>query len=153
MDHSKRSLLFGRRHSAPLRPPWGIETTILSACTGCGDCARVFPSHIIEIGAGGYPEIWLGKGECTFCGRCAEACRAPVFDLARPAFQHKVAIGDRCLSRSGIECRSCQDACPENAIHFRPRLGSSAEPVLQVDLCTGCGACLVQCPANAIEPV
>lgn len=153
MDHGRRSLFFGRRHSTPLRPPWSTEASILSACTGCGDCARSCPSGIIEMGAGNYPEIRLEKAECSFCGRCAEVCRADVFDLARPAFRHTMAIGEGCLSKAGIECRSCQDACPEAAIRFRPRLGRSAEPLLQTELCTGCGACLAQCPVNAIEAV
>lgn len=153
MDHGRRNLIFGRRLSTPLRPPWSTEAAILSACTGCGDCARSCPSGIIEMGAGSYPEIRLEKAECTFCGRCAEVCRADVFDLARAPFRHTISIGERCLSRTGVECRSCQDACPEAAICFRPRLANSAEPVLDADLCSGCGACLAQCPVNAIEVV
>ncbi len=153
MDPRRRSFFLGRRAAPPIRPPWSTEAAILSACTSCGDCAASCPSGIIEMGAGNYPEIRLDKAECTFCGRCAESCRASVFDLARVPFQHTVAIDDRCLSKTGIECRSCQDACPEAAIRFRPRLGRPAEPILQADMCTGCGACLAPCPVGAIRVV
>lgn len=153
MDPGRRSFFLGRRATAPVRPPWSTEAAILSACTSCGDCVASCPSNIIEMGAGNYPEVRLDKAECTFCGRCAEVCRADVFDLTRKPFRHTVAIGESCLSKAGIECRSCQDACPETAIRFRPRLGRPAEPVLQADMCNGCGACLAPCPVNAISVV
>lgn len=153
MDHGRRNLLLGQRCSRPLRPPWTTEDAILSACTGCGDCVTACPAAIVATGAGGYPEIRLAEGECTFCGRCAESCSAGVFDLARPAFRHAIAIGGNCLSKTGTECRSCQDACPQAAIRFRPRLGGIAVPELDGDLCTGCGACLAPCPVDAIRAV
>lgn len=103
------------------------------------------------MGAGRHPEIRLDEAECTFCGLCAEACPEPVFDLARPAFAHTISIGETCLPRTGTECRSCQDACPEAAIRFPVRLGAPAEPVLEAGLCSGCGACLAQCPVDAIR--
>ncbi|MEW6055384.1 MAG: 4Fe-4S dicluster domain-containing protein [Bdellovibrionota bacterium] len=45
-----------------------------------------------------------------------------------------------------IPCRACADACPENAIEITQLLD---EPRLIEDRCTGCGACVVSCPAGA----
>lgn len=44
-------------------------------------------------------------------------------------------------------CGSCQDACPNNAIHYRDR------PELNKTLCDLCGACVDVCPSEALELV
>ncbi len=152
MDYARRNFLFGRGdRTPPLRPPWVAEAALLAGCTRCGACGTACHSEVIAIGSGGYPELRPHKGECTFCGLCAEACSAPVFDLRRKAFTHVVAIGETCLSTRGTECRACQDVCPEGAIRFRLRVGRAAAPELDADACTGCGACVSHCPADAIK--
>ena len=64
---------------------------------------------------------------------------------------HAVAIAPSCFAKSGIACQSCGDACPHQAISFRPRVGSPFLPELDDDACTGCGACIDICPAGAIS--
>jgi ferredoxin-type protein NapF len=59
-------------------------------------------------------------------------------------------IGDTCLAEAGIECRSCGDACPELAIHFRPRIGLPPQTFVKVAVCTGCGECVGACPGDTI---
>ncbi len=72
--------------------------------------------------------------------------------FGRPAPGRVVAvIGDRCLARHGIVCRSCGDACEARAIRFPPRLGGVAMPLLDSDACSGCGECISVCPAVAIS--
>jgi ferredoxin-type protein NapF len=105
------------------------------------------------MGPGRWPQVDFSRNECTFCGKCAEACPEPVFDRALPAFPHAVAIGEACFAARGVVCQSCGDACPESAIRFRPRLGGPALPSLDADRCTGCGACIGPCPASAIAVV
>ncbi|WP_131112197.1 4Fe-4S dicluster domain-containing protein [Sulfuricystis thermophila] len=61
------------------------------------------------------------------------------------------SIGPACIAYvDNVVCRSCGDACDEQAIRFSPRLGSAALPVVLTERCTGCGACLPVCPAGAI---
>lgn len=91
-------------------------------------------------------------GECTFCGACAEACPEPVFgDTGHTA--HRADITDDCLTHAGIACMTCRDTCPEAAITMQPRIGGPFLPRLEAASCTGCGACISACPADAIRAV
>lgn len=56
-----------------------------------------------------------------------------------------------CLSMNATICRSCGESCDDEAIKFNLKLGGIAEPVLDIDLCTGCGACFAACPVRVIE--
>lgn len=63
----------------------------------------------------------------------------------------KVArVGEGCLEAHGIVCRACGDACDARAVGFLPLAGGLAKPVVDPDLCNGCGACIAVCPVGAI---
>lgn len=143
----RRSFLFAQ-HTSHLRPPWTDERA-LASCTGCAACVSACPSRLLELVAG-KPVITF-TSECTFCGACADACPDDLFDRERRPFRHTVSVTDRCLPRLGVVCQSCRDACPETAIRFKPRRGGPFLPEVQEDACTGCGACISTCPAQAIE--
>ena len=63
---------------------------------------------------------------------------------------HIAAISDDCLARAGVFCMSCRDACAEQAIRFRPRVGGLFLPEVIESACSGCGACIALCPTRAI---
>jgi formate dehydrogenase beta subunit len=57
----------------------------------------------------------------------------------------------RCLSCGNcFECDNCFAACPEDAII---KLGPNEGYEIKLDLCTGCGICVEQCPCHAMEMV
>jgi NADPH-dependent glutamate synthase beta subunit-like oxidoreductase len=57
----------------------------------------------------------------------------------------------RCYSCGNcFECDGCFGACPEDAIS---KLGKGKGYAINYDLCTGCRACFLQCPCNAMEMV
>lgn len=58
--------------------------------------------------------------------------------------------GAGCLSKLGVTCEICRDACEAGAVTLPPRIGASPEPRV-ADSCTGCAACIEACPANAIQ--
>src|SRR5690606_26841944 len=124
----------------------------LDHCTRCADCISVCPTHIIVSGDGGYPTLDFTLGECTFCQQCVQSCPSgaltPNFT---PAQQLLASIGPGCLTQTGVECRICGEACPTQAIRFRPRSGGVAQPSFNAGQCTGCGACVAPCPTLAIS--
>jgi ferredoxin-type protein NapF len=59
-------------------------------------------------------------------------------------------ISVACLARQGVACQSCRDACPQDAIRFRPRAGGPFLPEVDDALCNGCGACVAPCPVGSV---
>ncbi|MBJ6980181.1 MULTISPECIES: ferredoxin-type protein NapF [unclassified Luteimonas] len=151
-DRSRRALLRGGLHAAPLlRPPWALdEGRFASACTGCDACIQACPPRVLARGEGGLPEFDPARGECTFCGDCAAACGERAFGpvTARP-WGLQAQVGEACLAARGIVCWSCRDACGASAIRFAPTRAVPL-PRIETDLCTGCGACVGACPTSAI---
>ncbi len=58
---------------------------------------------------------------------------------------------NNCLSMNATICRSCGESCEDEAIKFNLKLGGIAEPVLNIEACSGCGACFSVCPVQAIQ--
>jgi ferredoxin-type protein NapF len=151
---SRREFLKGERRSvvARIRPP-GIAEEALAACTGCGACVEHCPAGIVSL-VDRLPALDFTAGECTFCGACAERCPEPVFSgdaVAR--FDHVVTIAAACLPFQRVDCQACRDACPTDAIRFRPVRGGPFVPELTAEACTGCGACISVCPVGAVSTV
>ncbi len=60
-------------------------------------------------------------------------------------------IASNCLTYGGIHCHSCAETCEPEAIRFHMRVGATANPTIDLELCTGCGDCRTNCPVHAIE--
>ncbi len=151
-DASRRAWLRGDRTPVPVAPrlPWLLPEAFFAGCTRCGACLDACPERVIAAGDGGLPGIDFERGGCTFCGACRARCPLPLFDRdAERPWAYRVGITGKCLTRHGIVCRSCQDACAAGAIRFAPGPARVAVPVLDDEACTGCGACVGVCPVSA----
>ena len=134
-----------------LRPPWTSENQVRQHCTSCGDCIAACPESILVVGPAGTPAVDFSQNACTFCGACAEACKEDVFGAIHELPWALVArIGADCFLKRGIACRSCTDVCDERAIRFDVRGGLVGAVNVRDADCTGCGACVGTCPADAI---
>lgn len=158
MDLHRRQFLRGdiAARQLPLFPPWSVaRASFAETCTRCGDCLRVCRENILVKGDGGFPVVDFNRGECTFCGECEQVCKPHALDrsVRSQAWQVNTVLSKSCLALNNITCMSCVDHCEARAIHFKPRVRASAVPEIDVVSCTGCGACIAQCPVKAISIV
>jgi ferredoxin-type protein NapF len=156
----RRSFLRGRSpkfNKAAIHPPWTRPIDeFITQCTRCSDCATACPTGIIIKGDGGYPEVDFSRGECLFCEKCIQSCKADAFihnieKTANNAWSLVTTVLPNCLSLNRVMCRACGDHCDVQAIRFQLKVGGIAEPIIQDELCTACGACLYVCPESAIQ--
>ena len=149
-----------------IRLPWIInEQHFTDNCSQCGDCLSACEEQIIIKGDGGFPTIDFTKGECTFCQKCVESCKLPLFaeNLTEQPWRLTnnegltanlaIEIKDNCLAVNQVFCRSCQDSCEGEAISFQYTTSSIPQPVINKNDCNGCGACVSVCPQTSISPL
>lgn len=158
MDLNRRLFLRGRVLHEPqvaFRPPWSVvpDSLFATRCTRCADCVRACPRQVLKSGDGGFPTIDFTSAGCSLCGDCARACTTAAIapDEKPEAFPWRVKISDACLTRHGVECRICGDACDAGALRFAPALGGIAQMRIQLESCTGCGDCVAICPVKAVS--
>ena len=139
----------------PLRPPWALaEQSFTSLCDRCGHCIDVCPTQILQSGRGGFPVVDFSAGECLFCEECLDVCKPGALEKAvgGQPWSLKASIdSETCIAFNGVECRSCQDPCEPRAIRMPPVAGGVAIPDIDINLCTGCGACYAVCPVRAVR--
>ena len=150
--NQSRRRLFSRRKSNAIRPPWSrTDIEFTDICSRCDKCIQSCETDIIIKGDGGFPEIDFKIDECSFCKKCAEVCPEAIFtDTNEQAWQLTATVNDTCLAHHGIWCQSCKDACDPRAITFKPEIGQAPRPNIDLNACTGCGACVAPCPNNSI---
>jgi 2-oxoacid:acceptor oxidoreductase delta subunit (pyruvate/2-ketoisovalerate family) len=81
------------------------------------------------------------------------ARRVSTFDEVVGGLDESTALYEarRCLSCGNcFECDNCYGMCPDNAI---TKLGPGKRFAIDYDYCKGCGICVAECPAGAIEMV
>ena len=140
------------------RPPHAVaESEFVAGCTRCDACIQACPPHALyrapeEDGQfAGFPILDAESQPCLMCDDlpCVTACEASVLRFEAPAAMALAKVDSvACLAFRGTVCTVCVERCPvENAITLE-----AGRPVVDADICTGCGVCQYVCPApgNAI---
>jgi ferredoxin-type protein NapF len=131
------------------------EAQFIARCTRCSACIETCPARLIVKGRGGFPEVDFSRNECTFCGDCVKACKdqALVAGGDRAPWPLKAVIAETCLAVRQVVCRTCGEQCETGAICFLLQPGGMAVPLINLETCTGCGACVRVCPAGAVSMI
>ncbi|MEF1311047.1 ferredoxin-type protein NapF [Vibrio mytili] len=150
---SRRRLFAIKTTNSAVRLPWLVRhAEFTDACTRCGRCIDACETNIITKSDGGFPAVDFSIDECTFCYQCADSCPEPLFSpKTEVPWQAKAEINETCLAQNNVECRSCGDMCDPMAIQFKLELGKVAQPIINIDECNGCGACVSVCPTSSIN--
>ncbi len=151
------------KKTVPVTPPGSISLERFShTCIACHLCVAACPSQVIQpaaarLGSGGIflPRLDNEKGYCTYeCIRCGEVCPSgAILPLAQKE-KKRVQIGkvhfirENCIViTQGTVCAACAEHCPTKAVDIIP--GSNPPvPVVNQEICVGCGACEYACPSK-----
>lgn len=150
----------GKKSGKPAVLPPGATEEFADTCTRCYACVNACPSGIIRVKRDGnlnelfMPELCFDNGTCEeSCNRCSQVCPTGAIRMLSHDEKWRTQIGQarvrkgRCLAWADNEyCMVCDEYCPYNAIETVWR-GDIACPVVNPDLCRGCGACEYACPA------
>lgn len=138
-----------------LRPPGAQdESRFLATCLKCNRCLTACPqaclrTGVLEDGLLNWrtPIMDFHRGACDFCGECEQVCPSgAIRDVSANSCVIGTAVVDeqRCLAWAQSGCRLCVDVCPYEALS----LDSAGRPVVDEQLCNGCGLCEYTCPSN-----
>ncbi len=159
-------------HGKLIRPPGTIpEENFMARCLACGECMKVCPTNSIQPCTffDGFSRLYTPKivpriagceEKCNLCGNVCPTGAIRKLPLEEKQF---VKIGTavldrhRCLAWSqNKECLVCDEVCPYNAIEARlvdTVKGRFKVPVVNEDLCLGCGMCEQHCPIFDIAAI
>ena len=156
-----------------LRPPGAKnEKQFLESCIRCGLCVEACPFDTLKLaslGDGisvGTPYFEPRKIPCYMCENipCVPVCPTGALDVNLVSTNDKldinkakmgVAVVDmkNCVAYWGIQCDACYRACPllDKALYLEYRRNERTQkhafllPVVDSDICTGCGVCERAC--------
>jgi len=148
----------------PITPPGSLNLErFKEKCTGCHLCVVRCPSQILrpaglEYGFGYMlkPHVSYIDSYCNYeCTVCSEVCPnhalKPLTKEEKAVTQTGIAefFIDRCIVETeGTDCGACSEHCPTQAVHMEPYTGTLTIPVVEPDLCVGCGGCESICPVR-----
>ncbi len=160
----------GQGRSSPvLRPPGAAPAwQFPQLCLRCGNCTRACPAGIIHVDWQSKtiadwltPVVSIENDYCREdCCDCMQVCPSGAIvrgDLAAKR-EHPIGLAhvdlNRCRLALNLDCRTmCLEECPYEALVLREWSWEDGlvYPVVQVDKCPGCGACVLACsPMDAI---
>lgn len=154
----------------PIVPPGAKGLSYLkNNCTACQLCVSACPNNILipsgKLSTLMQPEMSFERGYCRpECVECSLVCPNNAINNITPAEKTAISIGhavwikDNCVvNTDGLQCTSCERHCPTKAITriaINPDDEKSLKiPVIDTELCIGCGACEYYCPARPFSAI
>ncbi|MCD8081010.1 MAG: 4Fe-4S dicluster domain-containing protein [Bacteroides sp.] len=158
------------KRNHPIVPPGAVSVRNLTAhCTACQLCVSACPNGVLrpssELSTLMQPEMSYERGYCRpECTECSQVCPAGAIIPITPADKAGLSIGtavwikENCIvNRDEVQCTNCEYHCPTGAITLVDRnpgySDSLRTPVIDKELCIGCGACENLCPARPFSAI
>lgn len=154
----------------PLVPPGALSAkNMKDHCIACQLCVSTCPNHILapsaKLSTLMQPEITFEGGYCRpECVECSQVCPAGAIKPITTADKSAISIGqafwikENCVVNTDeIQCNNCERHCPTGAITLIDRDPGYSDslkiPVIDKELCIGCGACENLCPARPFSAI
>ncbi|MDH6358826.1 4Fe-4S binding protein [Parabacteroides sp. PF5-9] len=166
----------------PVVPPGALGVkNMKQKCVACQLCVSACPNNILvpsgNLSTLMQPEISFEKGYCRpECVKCSEVCPSGAIQPITVADKSAVSIGqavwikENCIvNTKELPCTACERHCPTKAITLIPVHPEATEqsgqfpgmrrpavlkyPVIDKELCIGCGACEYLCPARPFSAI
>ena len=157
------SKLFRNKLSvSPIVPPGSQSLRLFTEeCTACHLCVAQCPTNVLkpslfEFGIGGMmqPRLDYNAGYCDYnCNICSLICPAKAIKPVSLTEKQNISIGLAAIDESicipyaqGTSCAACDEMCPTGATHMIKYKDGLPAPIVDKDICIGCGACQKACP-------
>lgn len=154
----------------PVVPPGAQSLQNMNKhCTACQLCVSLCPNNILRpsetLSTFMQPEISFERGFCRpECTKCSSVCPNKAIISITTAEKTAISIGqaiwikDNCvINTDKLQCTSCERHCLTGAIilvAIHPEDEKSLKiPVINNQLCIGCGACEHYCPARPFSAI
>jgi len=148
-----------------IRPPGALpEADFFARCVRCGECMAACPTNTLQpiwFDAGFIglfsPSVVPGHGPCDpHCNRCAEVCPTSAIRVLGKEERiwaktgTAVILPHKCIAwEHDKKCMVCDEVCPYDAVKFVKKKDKPVPvPVVQENLCAGCGYCEYHCPVK-----
>ncbi len=151
--------------SERLVPPGALSVkSFYDHCTACQLCVDNCPNNVLrpstDLGHLLQPQMGYEKGYCRpECTLCSELCPAGAIRPIQREEKLSIRIGvakvnlELCYAATGSEnCGNCERHCPSGAIRMVNSNGKRV-PVVNEEICIGCGACEFLCPVRPISAI
>ncbi len=138
-----------------LRPPGAIsEKQFLQACSRCDECIHACPKDAIlrapkKMGflVFNTPYIEPLRNPCVMCtdlpciSACPDKALLPVQELTDVNMGYAILDKKKCQAYGDTFCQQCVIDCPVPGAIFQV----NDKPVIDKNICTGCGVCMRSC--------
>ena len=156
--------------NTPVVPPGALGlSNMKKRCTACQLCVSTCPNNVLrpsnKLETFMQPEMSFERGYCRpECVECSLVCPAGAITAITTADKSAISIGhavwvkDSCIvNTDNVTCNSCERHCPTTAITFVDRDPNDNKslkiPVINKELCIGCGACENLCPSRPFSAI
>jgi ferredoxin len=153
----------------PITPPGSANGKRFNEhCTACHLCVSKCPSNVLQPALFDYglagvlqPAMDFQHGYCNYhCTLCTEICPSNALEKITAKEKRTLQVGyvhyikENCVVvTDGTDCGACSEHCPTQAVSMQAYKGDLRIPVIDQDLCVGCGGCEYICPTRPYRAI